>query len=269
MSTDDPNSDMMLAPPDEDDTGANTVSTHSEVSVPDENLTRTEHLRIATRTYFSIQHIQSAALFARQCRAVEEDWSKTGDTNGLYTPLAAYAIGAVFNATAFLEAVINELFADSVENQEGHVKGLEAETLALLAHMWTLDIPKRAGYPILMKFQVALSLARKPMFNLGSPPFQAANILVQLRNNLIHYEPAWVVETDTRAPETVATPQLVRNLTDKFAPSPLPMSSLLKFLGHGCAQWAVQSSLALADDFFLRMGLKAPYDHVRDALVTK
>jgi len=265
--TDNVQEDLALEPLDAGDSSANTESNRLEAPVSDSQ-PWTVTFRTNTRFYFSIQHIQSAALFARQSAAVETDWNKTGDTNQLYSSLVAYAIGAVFNATAFLEALINELLADSVENHEGHVKGLDAETLALLAEMWKLGIPRRAGYPTLMKFQVALSLARKPSFDLGLSPFQAANTLVQLRNDLIHYEPAWVVETDTSAPETVSTPQLVRNLEGKFAPSPMPLSSFLKVLGHGCAQWSVRSSLAFADDFFTRMGLPAPYEHVRDTLAT-
>lgn len=233
-----------------------------------DSLTLTERLRVSTRTYFSIQHIQSAALFARQAAVVEADWTKTSDTS-LYSSLLAYATGAIFSATAFLEAIINELFADSGQNLEGHVKGLDAQTIALLAELWNLGIPRRAGYPILDKYQVALTVARKPLFDAAHSPFQDAGILVQLRNNLIHYEPAWVLETDTGAPEAVPTPQLVRKLEGKFAPCPLPLSSPTKFFGHGCAKWSVLSSVEFADEFFKRMGLLAPYDHVRGALSTE
>lgn len=232
-----------------------------------ETISWSERIQITTRTYFSIQHLQSAALFARQAALVETNWHATAD-NTLYSSLIAHSTAAVLSTTAFLEAVINELFMDSVENPEGHVKGLDAATIAQLADLWKLGIPRRAGYSILDKFQVALTQARKPLFEPGIRPYQDTNILVQLRNNLIHYEPQWVVETNTGAPEAVSTPQLVRKLDGKFALSPIPLSSLLKYLAHGAAQWAVVSSIAFADEFFTRMGLPIPYDHVRSELTT-
>lgn len=233
-----------------------------------DSLTLTEHFRASSRTYFSIQHIQSAALFSRQAAAIEAEWVKTGDIN-LCSPLLAYTSGAVFSATAFLESLINELFADAVENHEGHVKGLDEVTIADFAEFWKLGIPRRASYPIHQKYQVALTVARRPLFDAGTAPYQDAAILVQLRNNLIHYEPAWVLEIDTGAPEAVTTPQLARKLEGKFAPSPLPLSSATKLFGHGCSEWSVLLSVAFADEFFKRMGLLPPYDHVRGALSTK
>jgi hypothetical protein len=42
-----------------------------------------------------------------------------------------------------------------------------------------------------------------------------------------------------------------------------------KCLGHGCAEWAVNSSVKFNDDFFSRMGLLSSYDPVCDKLNTK
>jgi hypothetical protein len=42
-----------------------------------------------------------------------------------------------------------------------------------------------------------------------------------------------------------------------------------KCLGHGCAEWAVLNSLGLTDEFFLKLELPAPYDGVKEELLTK
>jgi hypothetical protein len=42
-----------------------------------------------------------------------------------------------------------------------------------------------------------------------------------------------------------------------------------KCLGHGCAEWAVNSSIKFVDEFFEKLGSTPVFDHVREQLKTK
>lgn len=229
-----------------------------------------EAVSVKVRTYFSIQHIQSAALFARCCARNEEAWPSTYN-HEIGTDLRAYGTGAVFAATAFLEALINELFEDTVTNPHSNVNQLEAHSRVLMAAMWKLGVPRSASYPVPKKYQIALTLADKQPFEEGRRPYQDVLILVRLRNHLAHYEPAWITEIAGKPPEVVQEPSLAAILRGRFelntALASAPPDD--QYLSHRCAAWAVRSSTAFAEEFCTRMGIEVPFAHVRPRLVTE
>src|SRR5207249_4039482 len=128
------------------------------------------------------------ALFWREALALEASAPK--DPPGeLHTHHRAYVIGAVFAAVAFLEGTINQLFQDAHDNDLGYLKGLDPRAIQAMAAMWGHGVPRTACYPVLKKFEIALTLAGKPQLPVRSPAVEAAAALVTLRNALIHYEP--------------------------------------------------------------------------------
>src|SRR6266852_2951747 len=74
----------------------------------------TETFSVKTRTYYSPIHIQAAAMFARACGEVERTSANSPDDRTFMTH-RGYVTGAVMSSVAFLEAVINELWADAAE----------------------------------------------------------------------------------------------------------------------------------------------------------
>jgi hypothetical protein len=138
--------------------------------------------------------------------------------------------------------------------------------------MWKGEIVGRAGYPILEKFQLALALAGKDLFDRGKRPYQEVALLVRLRNALVHYVPEWVTYV---SPETEALENqgIKESLSGKFELNPLrgPADPFFpdRCLAYGCAKWAVTSCIEFADEFFSRMGLPRPYDHIRPRLNTE
>lgn len=219
------------------------------------------------RNYFSTHHIQAAAYFTRQAKAIETE--RAGSTE--FSPEhRSYAMAAVFFAVSFLEAGVNELFADASDGQKERLAGLPEDTIILMAEMWHQGIPRTARYPVLEKYAIALSLARRPALNRGQAPWQPAQALVQLRNALVHYEPESIEADSTKQPDE-AHP-LERTLKGLFAPNPLTSAGNPfypdKVLGHGCAAWAVRSATGFADAFAKLLGSVAPHDHVRTNLGT-
>jgi hypothetical protein len=194
----------------------------------------------------------------------------------IYCKQIAYITAAVFASVSFLEATINELFADAHDKVPTVVNQLQPETISQMSEMWKLMFPKpemrKLGVPksskILQKFQTALTLTRKPMFDSENSHYKDIDCLIKLRNALVHYEPEWITNSSDTEEDTIQ--KMEKILKGKFQLNPLAGigNSFFpdKCLGHGCAEWAVRSSMMFADEFFLRMGLKPTYDHVRFSL---
>lgn len=229
-----------------------------------------ETITVKSRHYFSLQHIQSAALFARQCYQIEKNYGGIFSAD-LIADHWSYVTGALFAATSFLEATINEVFADTVDHPDGELAShLDATTKELMADMWKRDIPRTAHYQIIEKFQIALTLARKPLLDLSRSPFQDVQTLIIMRNDLIHFEPVWTSVEAEKAHKRILSLQQEK----KFALNPLITSAGNPFypdkcLGHGCAKWAVSNSIQFAEDFFSRMGIPVLFDHIRTRLNTE
>src|SRR5260221_7662938 len=151
----------------------------------------TARMRVKARMYYSLQHIQSAALFTRQSYQIESDYDGT-PSNELIVEHRSYVTGAIFAAVSFLEATINELFSDTVDHPDGDLAShLDSSTKLLMADMWKRGIPRTATYPIIEKYQIALTLARKALFDTEQALWKDVKTLIVLRNALIHYEHVW------------------------------------------------------------------------------
>jgi len=241
-------------------------------------------LEFSTRAYFSVYHIETAALFARQAKAVEV--ARAGTTR-FSLDQWGYVVGSVLSSVAFLEAAINELFADtsdgrlrigqlSVKPTPRSRRRLTRDTVRLMAEMWEQGIPRTARYSVLEKYAIALSLARKEPMDKGIPPWQPTELLIRLRNALVHYEPTDEPVGPLKGGEHKSTDgehKLTKALRGRFPLNSLAHSSLSTFpdkiLGHGCAAWAVKTSTAFADEFAQRLGITPFYVHTLAKLVTE
>jgi len=214
-------------------------------------------VRLSKRTYFSAHHIQAAALFARHAQAIE---AERAGTTAFSADHRGYVLAAIFSSVAFLEATINELFADAYNRHLQRLNGLDHYTITLMADMWKHGIPRTARYPVLDKYAIALSLARKEPMEKGAVPWQPTALLIQLRNALIHYEPEWLPTNVNNAEDEVH--KLAKALRGRFTPNPLTGAGNPyypdKVLGHGCTEWAVRTSTEFVDEFARRLGIKPP-----------
>jgi hypothetical protein len=228
-----------------------------------------ESIQIKMRTYFSIQHIQSAAIFCRLCQKAENEYD--GKFNqGLHTELRAYVTSTIFACVSFLEASINEIFCDATDSQN-RLEVLGEDKIKLLSNMWEMSVPRTAAYSITDKYQITLTLLEKPLFDKGTTPFQDISILIRLRNALTHYEPEWFSSYSGIKAEIDNLNKLSRQLIGKF-PASKPFEKTGnpyfpdKCLGYGCAKWAVLSCIKFTDEFYTKIGKEPTYNHVRENL---
>jgi hypothetical protein len=209
--------------------------------------------------YWSAQHIQSAARLTADAHEIERavdgvnEEIKGGNYRGI-TKYRACVTGAVFSSVAFLEAAINEVFAQSPPYMHAF-QNVPGDDVAAITGAAPVVVGRR-GPSMLDKYQLACTLIRRPKLDTGHEPFQSVYALVSLRNELIHYIPEWI--------DVATSPQrLVQLLWNRFPLSPFEPESLGQHLdrciSYGCARWAVEGSLSFADEFFSRTGLSGFY----------
>lgn len=226
------------------------------------------NLRIYSRSYLSISHLSAAALFAHKATKIEQQFKFGGDGEcRVSREHGAYVASSVMLSAAFLEATINELFSDCAERSITRLNPLSATRL--MTTMWNRGIPRTARYSIIEKYDIALELNEKPPFVQGTNPYQDTKLLIELRNALIHYEPETVLTTATPYLNSSDIHKFEKRFKGKFALNPLTGAGNAfypdKLLGSGCAMWAVNTSVAFADEFFSLLGVNATYEHVREA----
>ncbi|UVH60499.1 hypothetical protein NWF24_14125 [Variovorax paradoxus] len=223
-------------------------------------------ISIEFRHNLSIAHLSAAALFASQCRSLEATAGTTHFDSPERRQHNACAISAVIVAVAFLEATINELFADCAEAPpRERVQAIASK--GLLGRLWAKGIPRTAAYSITEKYEIALELSGSLSMDRGALPYQDVKLLIELRNALIHFEPETITGSWDTQPQRAHKSE--KRLRGKFDENALagPGNPFYpdKLLGAGCAAWSVKSAVAFADEFFQKLGIEATYAHARSA----
>ena len=218
------------------------------------------------RFYFSHYHIQAAALFSSLSARLEQQYE--GNDSVPYEVIAehrAYVIGCILSAASFLEAGVNEIFADATDDKREHIHQMGEDAILLMANLRKLGVAKTASYQVLQKYQIALVLAKKQQFDKGAAPYQDVELLIMLRNALVHFDP----ETTSQA--GASSVNIEKRLKGKFTLNPMTGRKTPFFpercMSAGCAKWAVESSVKFADDFCSRLGLTPIFEGIRSSLI--
>jgi len=221
---------------------------------------------IGLQTFYSIQHIQSAAYHARRAGRLESRYGGSL-TSPVLTAIKAEVGSALFAAVAFLEATANELFADAAVPGGGHLHSLSSDRLQVISTLGAIEAVDRSQ--VIPKFEILLSGAGAESVPRGGSIAQAVTQLVALRNGLTHYKAGWfdVGSEGMTRPGSWSSSNLGRGLQNKFLrrkhASP---SEADAWIGYGCARWATSSALRYTDEVFSRLKVKPIYDHVRGNL---
>jgi hypothetical protein len=225
-----------------------------------------EMLKLQARVHYSREHIKAAALFTRQSFQIE----KSGViTNELIDDHRSYVTGAIFAAVSFLEATINEVFADALEHPDSDITAnIDPATKLSLANIWKLEHVEKAT--TLIKYQTALILARKEQLKEGNSPYQDVDTLIIIRNALIHSKPWWERGKETKTNKKI----LHLQKTDRFLFNPFMIGKTNTFfpdlcLSHGCAEWAVKKSIEFVILFSSRIGSTILFDENSPSLKTQ
>ena len=227
------------------------------------------NLDVQTRVYLSHTHIRAASFFAREAGKLEDEQNNF-DTDLLNREQLheIYVSSSLVSSALFLEATVNEFYSDithdfvrerkydlpeqlvqRVDSMVGSIKGTTFTDIS------TLD-----------KFQWLLILAGRNPFDKGRVPYQDTQIVMNFRSAFVHYEPEDLLVSSTeRDPETHSLEDALR--TKQVSLNPIVGEGVPSFpakcMSHDCAMWAAKSVIEFTDEFFYRLDLEPPYDHIR------
>ncbi|AUY50494.1 hypothetical protein [Streptomyces sp. CB01881] len=232
---------------------------------------------VAVWHWYSIDQARAATLFSRRCGELERNPTAPSEDEkrrGLQWSVAeaeehkSYAVASILASVAFLEASLNELLGSASEDNlelAGAKGGLPPDERRDLTFLMKV-FGRRTS--LLERIELVLELLGREPFEAGTKPFQDARLVVQLRNELVHYRPEWRAGAGA---SQEALKGIAKGLSDRsFTENPFTSQGNPFFpdrcLGHGCAAWAWMSMLSFANAFFERVGVTPIYDDMRDQL---
>lgn len=207
--------------------------------------------------WYSLDQAAAATTFVRACaelernpsRPTEEEQQRLGWSERAAREHRAAAVAGITSCVAFLEASINELYASAAHPNlqvGGQLRDVHRAALVETGEMLSRNA-------LLDRFQLTLHLLGSVPFDTGAEPFQDARLVVQLRNELVHYAPRWRTTGDERRFERALHS---KNFTiNPFTGEGNPFFPD-KALGYGCAEWAWTTVLKFADTFFDKIGIE-------------
>jgi hypothetical protein len=226
-----------------------------------ETIAITDNVSVTKRSYYSIGWLVTADIM--KTHAEEIGGGDTRPDVAAYAEMRSCVLSAVTASAAFLESHINELFDDACEYADRpdskSLRGLDGETQVRLAALW----PHSEMHPVMVKYDIALDLAKADALDHGAEPAQSASDLLLLRNYLLHYRPNSVRDGVSQGEDLRLSNRLRSKLKlpawDDDGEDLFPTRAICP----GLARWAVESSVHYTDAFSRRLGINLNYDHVR------
>lgn len=212
---------------------------------------------------FALPHYVAAKTFVQQANAIEV--ANVGRPFGpFYDGLRTFVSAAVLSSTAAMEAFINESFVAHGGALRTKLKDFDAEfwgDASAGAGVLTRFLSQLLGrrrrrrgiemFSILDKYNKALKLLGKPKIAKGDPIYVHAELLIGMRNYLIHFKPLWDAPRDREQ-------ELINGLTGKFTLSPYvdPTSDFvtMRCMTASCGDWAVRTTKDLIHEYGRRTG---------------
>lgn len=233
---------------------------------------------------FSREHLLTASFFTKQCALLEKEYLDSVDklehesiqspaTQPNYEGHLAYVIGTLLTSVCFLESFINEVLFDLSGKESGifltDMKRKQREDI-VAANLWEL-LGDRKSISIVDKYQLTLMVAGKKPFEKGEPPLQDIELIIGLRNELVHFKPEWFVAKDEGIKRIHKWEKKLRAKKIRFNPKfeNTEIFFPYKMFGYGLAKWIVETCIKFSDEFLLRMGLNPtfpPYNEIRSTI---
>jgi hypothetical protein len=200
--------------------------------------------KLSTRYSFTVQFLHGGAIFTRRAHEIETGVDAS-ISDELQSEHVAHVVGAVTQAAAALEAEISEVL---IHGPRG-ANDLDATARDFLA---TEQVDRK---PTLCKYDLVLRLLRKPAFDRGARLYQNADLLIDLRNELVHYKSKWGEQMDDE--------NVFSRLEQLGFDKPPFMSPHTNFFPHRClsaslASWSVVTGVEFINAFCHNMTIASP-----------
>jgi len=204
---------------------------------------------LSTRYSFTAQFLRGGAIFARRAHEIEVDADALASEE-LQSEHRACVVGAVTQSAAALEAEISEVLIHGPGHHLGS-NGMDVSARDFLSPLADIIDDQST----LRRYDLVLHLLRRPALDRGANPYQAVDLLVRLRNELIHYKSKWGEEMD-RA-------RIVPRLERLGFSKPAFASLHAHFFPHRClsaslASWSVTAGVEFIKAFYLNLAIASP-----------
>jgi hypothetical protein len=198
---------------------------------------------LSTRYSFTPQFLRGGAIFTRRAHEIEPS-ADASTSEELQSEHTACVVGAITQSAAALEADISEFLIHG-----RGANGLDAKARDFLS---TEEVDRK---PTLCKYNLVLDLLHKPPRKRGERPYQDADLLIRLRNELIHYKSKWGEQMDRE--------KVFSRLEQLRFDKPVFIHPSLNFFPHRClsaslASWSVTTSVEFIDAFYRNLDTTSP-----------
>jgi len=200
----------------------------------------TGSMTIRGRRAMAVQHVCAAAHFARSAKLIED--AHAGEAfGGFFDEIIWNVSASVLMSCNAIEANINETLMDQAEDVP--------VTEEMKAKLHTIIADKTLS--IFSKYECLAGL-RGAKLEKGRSAYQNAQLLVGMRNELVHFRSEWTDETGQHA-------NLSKKLLGKFGRNPfLPNEASifpLACFSYACAKWSVKAATGFVAEFSKIVGL--------------
>ena len=203
--------------------------------------------RVTSRYYLSRHHRKARDSLLAKMHELN------GDSQNI-NEISACCVALVTCAVSYMECRINEFYS-GILNFGRDDWSLEKQKKQSFQNIVSSFDWKRQ-ITILEKYQVALAILGLERFNTGNEPYQSAETLIKLRNELVHSEPH-SMEMSLPTNERSSVPALEKRLRSKIGEC--PYKGLKEYFPENClhlkcGEWAASSSQKFVDEFLSRAG---------------
>lgn len=215
------------------------------------------------RGYFSTNFLWTALHTGRRVGELE---TAAGDRPRFDMAHRSYAVSSVIASAAFLEATVSELFQDAHDGHgvadDGYLAPLDPAQVAAMAETWRETDEGWSLRPV-EKWQRLRECCGHDPLDPGAGAVQDADLLIRLRNALVHFKPETVGSGKEHSLERSLRPKFTTNrLWEGNDPDPWWPNHAL---GHACTEWAARSARALADHVLDDLDITANYRRIEAA----
>lgn len=190
----------------------------------------------------ALYHLFAACRFAESVRVAEEG-NADAEFGEFWSEILENSLGVVTMSVAALECYANEYYADG--------RALDCYVNHESALLITDLIDKKG---ILDKYNLLLALRSGKQLDPGQDLVQRVNVLIKLRNAIVHFRPEWFHERHEHD-------KLTRHLEARFKKSPfLPNDPMFPraWASASCAGWSISTVVGFIDYFCIESRLENP-----------
>lgn len=230
-----------------------------------------EKLRVTTttlsRSYISVTHLSSAALFSQRANEIESKVTKDNfHGSNIRREHSACIVSSIMLSVSFLEALINEFYTDCFDHHKPEY--FDLPNYSCLVNNWKNGFPRTAKYTVVEKYRIALEIMCIDPVSNDRYPLQDIIKLIKLRNALVHFEPETTISFSSCGIDSSQIHKFEKDFVGKFKLHPLTGEGNPfypdKLLCAECAKWSVKSSIDFTDLFFSRIKKTPIYNGARE-----